>query len=452
MKSMGWNLYAKRKLCGEKHLSLKNDRIRILLTGLHPGEDVEGRYREFQKKRCFIMAAVLLAGTGTMICMQISSLQGSLKEKPHLTRNEWGEGSYFVTLRARMQDVESEIRYRVKERVFSKQEVNDLYELMLQRLSTIMLGANDSLQYVTADLKLVSQIQGFPFSIAWKSSDYAKIRTDGKVFLEEVGKEGEEIRLTAVISYEDYRWEEIFVVRLYPKVLSTQEALTQRLLEAVEESDNRFLEKENFLLPDQIGGEEVRWSEKRNPGGLAALLLCGPLAVLCSYAMEKDLMNKNQKRKEEILAGYPEFVTRLRLYIGAGLTIRNAFLRIGKDYRQEKKRTGQREYLYEEVLIAGYQLLNGRSEEEVYREWGRRCETMCCRKLGFLLTSCLRQGNERILKQLDTEVSLAWEERKAKARKKGEEAGTKMLFPMLLLLLMVMFLILLPAFGGLQGV
>lgn len=452
MKSMGWKFYAKRKGYGAKRLLQRDDRVRILLTGLHPGEDIEGKYREFQRKKCFIMAAVFLAGTGTMICMQISSLQGNLKEKTHLTRNEWGEGSYFITLRARMQDTESEIRYRVKERVFSKQEADALYEEMLQRLFESMLGANESLQHVTADLNLVSQIQGFPFSIAWKSSDYEKIRPDGKVFHEEVGNEGEEIRLTAVITYEDYRWEEIFVVRLYPPVLSKQEDLDRKLLEAVEENDSSIPEEGSFLLPAQIEGEEVRWTEKRNSGGLAVLLLCGPLAFLCSYGMERDLMNKNQKRKEEILAGYPEFVTRLRLYMGAGLTIRNAFLRIGKDYRQEKKRTGRRESLYEEVLIAGYQLLNGRSEEEVYREWGRRCETMCCRKLGFLLTSCLRQGNERILEQLDGEVSLAWEERKAKARKKGEEAGTKMLFPMLMLLLMVMFLILLPAFGGFQGV
>lgn len=452
MKNMGQKWYAERKHRCERRIVKKDDRVRGLLVRLHPGEDMEGKYREYQKKRYLMMAAVLLVGTGTMICMQISSLQGRLEEKTHLTRNEWGEGSYFITLRARIRDAESEIRYLVKERVFTEQETEVLYGKMLQELQTSILGLNDSLQAVTRDLNLVSKLPGFPFTITWKSSDYSKVRTDGKVFLEEVKPEGEEIRLTAVIAYEDYRWEEIFLVRLYPEKMSAQEVLEQSLFEAVEANDSHFFEEGSFLLPDRIGGEEVHWSEKKNAGGLMPLLLSGILAVLVTFGMERSLMNKNQKRKEEILSDYPEFVTRLRLYMGAGLTIRNAFLRIGKDYRQEKKRTGRREYLYEEVLIAGYQLLNGRSEEEVYREWGRRCETMCCRKLGFLLTSCLRQGNERILQQLDGEVSLAWEERKAKARKKGEEAGMKMLFPMLLLLLMVMFLILLPAFGGFQGV
>ena len=47
---------------------------------------------------------------------------------------------------------------------------------------------------------------------------------------------------------------------------------------------------------------------------------------------------------------------------------------------------------------------------------------------------------------LKNECIEALEERKARARKKGEQAGTKMLFPMLLMLMVVMVVIMVPAF------
>lgn len=99
-------------------------------------------------------------------------------------------------------------------------------------------------------------------------------------------------------------------------------------------------------------------------------------------------------------------------------------------------------------MISGYQLLNGKAEDRVYREWGDRCDEMHYRKLGFLLSVHLKQGNEKILTLLSEETEEALEERRKWARKQGEEAGVKMLLPMTVMLLVVMFLILFPAFAG----
>ena len=44
------------------------------------------------------------------------------------------------------------------------------------------------------------------------------------------------------------------------------------------------------------------------------------------------------------------------------------------------------------------------------------------------------------------ESRIAFEDRKNEARKRGEEAGTKMLIPMMLMLCMVMIMIMVPAF------
>ena len=47
---------------------------------------------------------------------------------------------------------------------------------------------------------------------------------------------------------------------------------------------------------------------------------------------------------------------------------------------------------------------------------------------------------------LESEVNDAYEERKALARKKGEEAGTKLLLPMGIMLVISMAIIIIPAF------
>lgn len=174
-------------------------------------------------------------------------------------------------------------------------------------------------------------------------------------------------------------------------------------------------------------------------------------AFLTAFGMDADLKKKDKKRREEISLSYSGFVSRLRLYMGAGLTVKNAFLKIGEDYKKEKEKNGKLRYLYEEVLICGYYFLNGGGEDQAYHEWGKRCDEANCRKLGFLLSAHVRQGNEKLLSMLSEEMNRALAEKKSQAKKQGEEAGTKLLFPMVLMLVEVLLLILLPAFVGFGG-
>ena len=58
----------------------------------------------------------------------------------------------------------------------------------------------------------------------------------------------------------------------------------------------------------------------------------------------------------------------------------------------------------------------------------------------------LKQGNSRLLAILSQEADSAQEDERNLARKAGEEAGTKLLLPMMLMLLVIMFLILAPAY------
>ena len=71
--------------------------------------------------------------------------------------------------------------------------------------------------------------------------------------------------------------------------------------------------------------------------------------------------------------------------------------------------------------------------------------------LSTLLIQNLQKGSRYLSDLLEKESVEAWEERKRKARVLGDTAATKLLFPMVLMLMVVMAVIMLPAFLSFYG-
>ncbi|MDE7198250.1 MAG: type II secretion system F family protein, partial [Lachnospiraceae bacterium] len=158
----------------------------------------------------------------------------------------------------------------------------------------------------------------------------------------------------------------------------------------------------------------------------------------------RELDQKLEARKRELLSDYPEIVNKLALYMGAGMTIRNAFLKMGEDYK--KQREERKKYVYEEILMTCYELQGGRSETEAYDHFGRRCQVQAYIRLSALLSQNIRKGSGDLLRVLRQEADNAFAQRKNLAKKLGEEAGTKLLLPMMMMLCVVMVIIMIPAY------
>lgn len=67
-------------------------------------------------------------------------------------------------------------------------------------------------------------------------------------------------------------------------------------------------------------------------------------------------------------------------------------------------------------------------------------------RLTTLLTQNLKRGNSSLLERLREEADKVSEERLQRIRKLGEEAGTSLLVPMVMMLGVVMVIIMIPAF------
>ena len=125
------------------------------------------------------------------------------------------------------------------------------------------------------------------------------------------------------------------------------------------------------------------------------------------------------------------------------MTVRNAWGRMVQDY--EAAAGKQVRPAYEEMRQTYYQMENGTAEGAAYREFGQRCRLQPYLKLSSILEQNRKTGTKNLRELLRTEVGDAFELRKNLARKMGEEAGTKLLVPLFLLLFVVMIFIMVPA-------
>ena len=62
-----------------------------------------------------------------------------------------------------------------------------------------------------------------------------------------------------------------------------------------------------------------------------------------------------------------------------------------------------------------------------------------------MLSANLQKGSQGLAKLLQEEAAFSMEERSQMARKFGEEAGTKLVLPMILMLLVVLVILMAPA-------
>ena len=87
----------------------------------------------------------------------------------------------------------------------------------------------------------------------------------------------------------------------------------------------------------------------------------------------------------------------------------------------------------------------GISQGQAYLNMGRRTGLLSYIRLTTLLAQQIQKGSSNLTLQLEQEQHAAFEQRKEQAKKYGEEAGTKLLFPMIILMVISMILVVGPA-------
>lgn len=368
--------------------------------------------------------------------------RGSISEDYLIKRNEYGEGELNISLIAISEQGENTIDYTVSERKYTQKEIDGMLPEFLEQLLVVALGANKTPDQICDNLNLAESVEGYPFFVSWSSDRSDLVGSEGKI-KEEI-KEDIPVVLTAQIEYEEWIYEHSFPVILVPREYPPLEEWAHLLEDALIRADASDGEAEYVTLPKEINGSPIEWSEKKDQKGIQIGGFCIVIALLFYFSDSIEKRESEKKRLQLIRRAYPEFVLKCAMLIGAGMTIRQTFQRLGTAYERQ---SANRNPLYEEILVGIREMENGIAERKVYENFGRRCGIRETEKLGNMLARNLKKGSEGLKSALRDEAKEAMEMQKEQIRKKGETAGTKLLFPMLILLLIVMVIIMIPAFS-----
>ncbi|MBE5860611.1 MAG: hypothetical protein E7301_10890 [Butyrivibrio sp.] len=428
--------------------SVRKRKVREELKILDYEKDTNELVRGYYIRKISLVLELLIVGS---ILAAISSYQAAgsrIIEDNTIVRKDYDMGDKRVDLVAfsgsgtQVGDFE----VSVSERLYNESEANKLFKKMAEEIPGIIKGENKSLEKVTTDLKLVEKINGYPFTLVWKSDDFDLVHSDGKVTNEAVEGSGKIVMLTCTAMYNDKKWENTYNVNVCPKERSLGDELIQNIQKELNKAEQESRQNENFKLPGRVDDVDIIWQKKSEDNSMILLMLILTAGCAIFIAKDKEVSKKVEERKKSLLLEYPKFISRLVLYMGAGMSVRGILRKFSDEYKNEKSLTGKTSFLYEEICKCCNELDSGLSELSVYERFGIRCQVVQYTRLVTLLSQNLKKGNSELLTVLREEAKKATKERMSYARKMGEEAGTKLLLPMVLMLVIVMVVIMIPAY------
>ena len=407
---------------------------------LHVRSEALARYisEETMKRMLFILFAANLLGA----FMTWRDAESDTAAKGYLVRNEYGsdggEAELTVTLDGEKQDVELPLAARRMDRIELRKVLAD----RAGKLEKMILGDMDA-GHVDRDLTLPEKAGNPSVKISWDTSNAALMDWEG-ILGPEVPPEGAEVKLTATLSIEEEEVEKEIKLKVYPRPMNDIEKLQQEVRNAVQEANDET--EETVHLPENVGGKKAEWSQRQGNTGVILLLFGFLIAALYAYSKVRAGEKEAEKRDEEMLIDYPNIVSKLVLLLTAGMSLRKAFARIRTDYRDTLRHGAPKRAGYEEIVRMSLEMEHGVSELVAYENMGKRCRVNVYRTFSTLLVQNLTKGGDEMAAILSREAQEAYEDRKKRARILGEEAGTKLLLPMLLMLAIVMAILMIPAF------
>ena len=344
-----------------------------------------------------------------------------------------------------LEETQEEWTLEVAPRQRTEEEIETAFSETIRILNDTFGIRDDGTAVWTDSTELPQGCEETGVEIRWSSTEPEVLSKDGVVRREHL-EETCEVNLQARLYFAEEEREHWFAIEVPPYEEGSREALLYEAKEELRALEEKTAGEEGFYLPEEIGAVSVGLPEQSDTtwAVVAIVIIFLPFAVFFSKHQEKE--KKKKQREEELLAAYPQVVTKLTLYTGAGLSLRGAWERLAAEYRAKLESEGKQNAISEEVLLLAGELKNGTSEARAYEAFGRRIALKPYMRCASLLVSQLQKGSGGLRKSLEVEVGLAWEMHREQAAKKGEEAQTKLLFPMMGMLFLVMAVVMIPAF------
>ena len=383
---------------------------------------------------CMVVIFVInLACMLLCVYIQLNKEEGSNVIK----RGDYNDEVFITKIYAGEPENQREYELAVYPREYTEDEFYKEADEVFDGLKNDILANNKDFEHINSDLKLSATDKDGRFEISWESDYPEYIFPSGKVRLEDLRHETD-VKLTARIDYLDYSAEKTYELVLVP--CEDSEKLSDEIGVVLKQIETNSRNSSSFELPDEINGNKINLNKMDNNSYKKLFFLGIVMCIFTIIFSNNSLKNKKRKRECVLEFLYPSFVNRVSLLIGSGMNIRNCFISIITD--------DDRNILTSELEFTINQIRAGYDEAAAYEELGIRIGLPIYSRLMSHIAQNIRMGTRDLRVIMSDEVKEAMEVRKENAKKKGEKASTKLLFPMIVLMAVVIVIIMFPAFVG----
>lgn len=415
------------------------DTIKVKLSRIYvkKADEAEAYLYLVSKVSLSIISFMIIVVAGCFKCAENTFSKPN--KVVYIERPEYGNGEKGYHLMAGFEDGSHEkIDIILSERKYTENEIMQMFTDSYDELVEKFLGNNDELGNITDSVNLINKV-GDEITVDWDFSETEFIDYYGDIKWENITGQGK-TEIKVKLSFGNYS-QDYTLPLIINKEGRNEKSRIQNELNTLIDSSSEYDKK--IILPEYVAGHKVKFFYKKEKSTLLYLFIAFAAGVILFVVKEKDTDKKLEERKRQLETDYAQIVNKLTILQGSGMTLLSAWDKIITDYERNSKKKIR--FAYEEMKYARNRMKAGYSETASYLEFGRRCGIHTYIKFANLLEQNIKKGTKGLRDILNAEARDALEERKALARKKGDEAGTKLLLPMGIMLVISIIMIIVPA-------
>ncbi len=386
------------------------------------------------------------------IAYALEKTDAGIIESGVIQRGQYGEGDTEQILVVNADGVLEDYTYDliIKEQKLTSAQIQNYIDEAKQEIEQTFCGENQSLENIRDHIVIKDKYAGGIVKADWQFAPNGIISEEGRVDETKISDEGTLVNTSVEIECEDYKEVYQFSFLVYPTEKTRADKLIMEL-DRYFENEYKEAGLKEVKLPNEIDGVKLAWSAPKQYLVIKVIIFGLAFMVLLHLSRQNNRKKEQKERLRELELDYPDMVGKLAILLGSGMTLKKAWDTISARYSYNRQKgTIRKRKVYEEMLKTNREISDGEAEVKAYQKFADRTGSNLYQRLIRLLIQNIQKGNKEIHNALEEETLRAFEQRKNLVKIMGEEAGTKMLFPLILMLIIVMAIVIAPAMLNLQ--
>lgn len=366
--------------------------------------------------------------------------EGNLLEGIYIRRNQAGQGEKELNLELNADGILEDYDYKVtvEEILFTQEEAN-------RRIDEAILEIEGDFEEWKDRLPMKKTYVSGIVEASWNLSPKDCVDYEGNILTENIPAEGLLVNAKVGLTCQNYEQTYSFAFRIPPPEIP-ESTLLLKEIETYIEGELGKEGEDQLKLPSKIKDISLHWKEPKDNIVLKVFLLETLVAVLLYMVKLEKKKEMEKEYKESMESDYPKILGQMVLLLGAGMTISQAWEKLVVQYNEKRQQNMVEERpAFEEMAYILRRMREGESEREALTLMEKRVLLMSYRRFIHILLTNKSKGGDYLCKELEQEAIKAYNQRIYDIKQKGEEASTKMLLPLMLMLVMVIAIVIMPA-------